>query len=238
MRTTTLVLVSLLSGASALFAAPISLLNYSFESPTAPDPHDSFPVSVVIDNWQRNDVAPNYQLGAFQNPAVGDPLGHINNLDGNQGGFIVATPGIALWQTAAGTGSTVSLGQQYKFTLALSASSQATADGEGVRIRIYYLDAASQKVYLADRQVLSNESRALNPGAITQLIDYSVTTAVIAAGNAAIGKAIGVELVGDSTAQGGYWDFDNARLDTVPEPSATALLLLAAGSCLGLRRRK
>lgn len=237
-KISTLLLAALLGGPGAISAAPIPLLNSSFETPTAPDPHDPFPVSVVIDNWQRNDTPPNFQLGTFQNPPPGDPLGHINNLDQNQGGFIVATPGIALWQTASGTGSTISLGEQYKFTLALAADSSATLDNEGVRIKIYYLDASSAKVYIADRQILSNETRALNPGKITQLIDYSVTTTVVGAGSGAIGRQIGVELVGDSTAQGGYWDFDNARLETVPEPMTAMLMLLAGGSCLGLRRRR
>jgi hypothetical protein len=86
-----------LASLGKLQAQAIPVPNGSFESPTPPP---GFPVTTLIDVWQKSAQPPGVPLpggitwdqlsGAFPNTPVGSP-DHIDNLDGNQAAYKVVS---------------------------------------------------------------------------------------------------------------------------------------------------
>jgi hypothetical protein len=93
----------LAAGVPRLQAQPITVPNFSFESPSAPN---SYPfVNTSVDSWQKNPEPAFYApaFGSYGIPWVGtagvflDVNPYLNH-DGSQVGYLLAVPQVALFQ--------------------------------------------------------------------------------------------------------------------------------------------
>ena len=219
---------------SPAFSGSIPIPNYSFESPTVADVSPY--ASANIDVWQKS-PPPAYwtQLGYTSDQwynSAGEfynvPSPYIDNADGNQVGFMFSNPGLELSQQLS---NTFQVGSPYQLTVGIEGGGYGMSPGYPMQIGLYYLNGGNQ-VMVGTTTVLNT-----NTGPITHLTDYSVTIPAVAASDPWAGQSFGIALIQTGgTGTGGYWDIDNVRLATVPEPSSMALL--AAGlSMLVLGRR-
>jgi hypothetical protein len=200
---------------------PITIPNFSFESPT------TVFISTSIDDWT---IPISQTAGNFVNTAVGQP-NHINNLDGNQAAFILSAPTINFYQNLT---ATYTVGQQYTFSFGTISEAPV---GDTLNLIAYYLNAGTMVPVATDTVT----SQATND--ITTLLYSSVTTPVVKSTDAWAGQPIGIEVaigVG-GTAQGGQdgdWDVDNiTAVSAVPEPATAGLMALGLGVLLHRRRR-
>lgn len=187
----------------------------------------------------------------------------IQGVDGDgigfdQLGFILADPladgvlndFVSIHQESAGV---FEAQKDYSFTLAVGLSSVFPAgDDAPLRIAIGYLDdtpgleGSEMFQELAGLDIIASQ---LGPGAGTSgpspLSDFTVELDDLDIAPELLGKGIAVEIrvdvpsdipVQDRFNIGGSFNYDNARLAVVPEP--TSLALLAVGGLLGLRRRR
>ena len=159
------------------------------------------------------------------------PFQPIDNVDGRQAAFMFAPPGYELFQQLA---ALYEIGQSYHLTVGIVGGGYGMPAGTPMEIRLYYLDAGSNRV-TAGATVVTNTNTT---GNLTHLTDYTLDLPAVTAGDAWAGKAIGIQLISTadfSNAQG-YWDIDNVRLTSAPEPASMALTLVGAGA-LWVRRR-
>jgi hypothetical protein len=229
-------------------AQSLSVPNFSFENPTVPN---SFPyASTIIDSWQKN-PQPGYfdpvafglnwdqTSGVFLDNFAGNPT-PLSNRVGNQGAFILDFPGAGFHQdynSSVGHDLNISytVGQSYQLTAGFLGKG-ALATGDMLMMSLYYGDYANGNV-VASTYVVYDPVTFSDP---TRLIDFSVNVPAVQAGDAWANQTLGIALVDISGPEAGqaYWDLDNVRLSTVPEPACGALLLLAGMSWLGCRGRR
>lgn len=220
-------------------AASIPVPNGSFESPTPTPP---FPVTTDVDFWQ-DEPQPvwfdpdgfgftwDQTTGAFPNPPEGNP-GRITNMDGAQGGYILALPGTGMSQELE---ATYEVGLSYTLTVGMaSSSSQPLSDGNTFELSLYYLDALDALVTVASTPVTYNTAEFPT---LTEFVDFSVNLGEVQGGDAWAGENIGIRLLSTSSGTGGAWDIDNVRLQAIPEPGTWALLALGLGAGLAYQRR-
>ena len=222
--------VILIAAAATATAQNILVPNASFESPTPPP---GFPATPQIDNWQKSAVPPGFdpaffggltwdQLsGIFPNTPSGQP-NHINNVLGDQAAYVFSVPGVGLFQDLT---ANVEAGKGYQLTLGIVGAG-GILPGSSFTVSLYYRDAGNAPVTLGLTTI--QYSAAAFPSG-SDLVDFSVTVPGISAGNAAVGRPLGVDLTTTTTTGGGYWDFDNVRLTAIPaapEPGPLALTAL------------
>jgi hypothetical protein len=210
--------------AGTLHAAAISVPNASFESP------DIVFASSLIDSWQKfpgSDQA----TGLFDNTPTGS-VDHIDNVDGAQVGFVFAAPGVGLFQDLSGT---FEVGMSYDLTLGIIGGGGGAPEGAGFEISLFFRDGLNAIVPIGSTPIVYNPA---NFPTTTHLIDYAVQLSPVQASDAWAGQNIGVRLLSTSGTGVGYWDVDNLRLTTVPEPATPALLVLGAGGLLMAYRRR
>jgi hypothetical protein len=239
----------LAAGTSALHAQPIAVSNYSFESQVV-NPV-IFPIDTRVDSWQRTPqpgwFVPSPQLtwdqtvgmfnGTLQNP--------YSNLVGNQAAYMLPIPSAGIFQdnlsvdwngTVGGLNATYQPGLAYQFTLGVFGKSMIEGYSS-MQLSLYYRDGANM-VTVGTPTTITFSTSTFNPGGPFTLVDSSVTTPIVQAGDAWAGKNIGIKiesLLGDGN---GYWDMDNARLTAVvPEPTALGLVALGLGGFLFARVR-
>ena len=238
--------VALAGCAMSLQAQSIPVSNYSFESQVT-----QF-IDSRIDNWQHTPVPvwfqPQGQLtswdqtvsmfnGTLQNP--------YSNLAGNQAIYMLSLPSAGIFQDNAsvdwngvvgGLNATYQPGFAYQFTLGVFGKSMVEGFSS-MQLSLYYRDGANM-VTVGTPTTITFSASTFNPGGPFTLIDYTVTTPIVQAGDAWAGKNIGIKiesLMGDGT---GYWDMDNARLvQAVPEPAALSLAAIGFGGLLFARIR-
>ena len=72
---------------------------------------------------------------------------------------------------------------------------------------------------------------------ITHLNDFSVTLPEVQAGDAWAGRNVGIQLITVFGTGVGYWDVDNVRLVSVPEPTTLGLLAVGGVGMMIIRSR-
>ena len=233
-----------LPGASAL-ADVITVQNNSFETPTVTGLGNPFvtswstpgPVSTEFPPGSGNFV--NTNCGNFINTPVG-AQDHIDNVDGNQAAFVSALSGNEFNQTL---GVNFEAGKSYTLTVGIghnygggNPAFQPDPTAK-MTLRIFYTDAQSVRHYLASTDVINSAATGLSA---THLLDFSATTALLAANNAAVGSPLSISMISASPVanSGGFFDLDNVRVSSaLPEPTSLSLVVIGTGALLARRRR-
>jgi hypothetical protein len=225
--------VSALTG--PLRAATVDVPNASFESPTTnyADP--------AIGSWQKT-TQPGWfdpgtfgytwdQLsGVFLNTAPGQS-DHIDNAAGTQAAFLFAVPQAGLTQDLV---APFGIGQSFELTVGLIGGGGSMPAGSIFQIGLYYRDAGNNIVTVVTKDISFDST--LFPST-THLVDFTLSLPTVQASDAWAGKPIGVELMSAAVTPGGYWDLDNVRLTSIPEPSTWGLAASGLGTMLLMRRR-
>ncbi len=221
---------------AGLNAQTIPVPNGSFESPGTPPGFPAFP---VVSLWQKTPQPPGFPLppgynwdqlaGVFPNTAFGQP-DHIDNVDGAQAAYMLAIPGVSLFQEI---GSPFQVGKSYNLKLGILGGGGITP-GSTFEMSLYYRDGANNLVSVAATPITYSAAAFPNT---THLIDYEVTVPPVQAADAWAGQKIGVQLTSTFGTGAGYWDVDNVRLQAVPEPGSVAVLALGVGGLLVARWR-
>lgn len=222
---------------STLQAASIAIPNGSFESPSLPVGG----INTTINSWQKAAQPAYFNPATFgftwdQTAGIFYDTNPYANHDGAQCAYMLSFPQVALFQDAtSGLNATYGVGQSYTFTLGLFGKS-LTANNS-LQLSLYYRDAGNNPVTIGSPTTITYNPATFPTTPPLNLVDYSVTVPTVQAGDAWAGKNIGIMIqVTASDFNGGYWDMDNARLTTVPEPAV--LSLLALGACGLLFRRR
>ena len=247
------IVAAILSSASlGAKAQPIPVANHSFESQVV---NPMFFVENRIDRWQKTPqpgwFTPSGQLqswnqtaGMFIGTAPFSPNPY-SNLLGNQSAYVLSLPGAGIFQdnlstdwngTVGGLNATFQTGYAYQLTLGLFGKSMVE-NYSSLSLSLYYRDGENQ-IAVGLPTTVTFDSSTFNPAGPFALVDFTVTTPIVQAGDAWAGQNIGISIVSTAGTGAGYWDMDNVRLAAVvPEPSALALAALGAGGLLLGRTR-
>jgi hypothetical protein len=241
-------LVSLLTADNNLRAQPISVSNPSFESQVV-NPI-IFPVDFRVDSWQKApqpvyftnspqltwDQTVGLFNGTLQNP--------YSNLAGNQAAYMLSLPGAGIFQdnlstdwsgAVNGLNATFQVGSAYQFTLGVFGK-EMLENYSNLQLSLFYRDGANL-VTVGTPTTVTFNTTTFNPAGPLALIDFSVTTPVVQAGDAWAGQNIGIRIDSLLGTGQGYWDLDNVRLTVVPEPTSLSLLVIGFGGVLLARAR-
>lgn len=208
--------------------------NSSFETPA------TFYVSTVVGSWQKV-AKPAYfdenALGYFWTQTAGlflnTPSGasdRIDNVDGRQVSYLLAYNQVTLFQDLSSPAQTYQPGQSYTLTLGLFGKNMPA--GNILSLRLYYRDAANNRVTVASNSVVYSVSAFPST---THLVDYSVSIPAVRSSDPWSGKIIGVEIQSVQGTGVGYWDVDNVRLVAdfaVDTPLLPIWALVATGLCV------
>jgi hypothetical protein len=219
--------------ANTAFSQVITVLNHGFtEAATVPNTvTGANPFDWVVVEYDPNGVglmSQNHSVAAGDAiPAlVGTQFLRFTNRNGNLSDFTRITQEIfdgTTLQTQAGLDYTITVGM-FDFGLI---NGDGTANGGGpVRFGLY-TDAAMTGV-LAETTIMASELSG------TQWTDFSVTYSSSVVGQSLF---IGFENL-DSTGSNRSIGIDNVRLEAIPEPATTALLLGLGALALILTRRR
>ena len=211
-------IVILAAVANKLQAAPIYILNASFESPetTFADPN--------IDYWQMPptpwwyDESGGYlwtQLtGVFLNLAPSDP-DYIDNCDANQAAWLFAVPEVELFQELT---AIFEVGQSYRLTVGIFGGGGGMKDDVPIEIRLYYLDDEDKKVTVGAKTY----TYYLDTGYVKHFNDVQLDIPQVRDTDPWADKNIGVQLISTlifpedldpvTGRAGGFWDLDNVRM--------------------------
>jgi hypothetical protein len=221
---------------STIHAASVAVPNSSFESPS------TLPVGVstTIDSWQKIPKPAYFDEAAFgfqwvQTAGIFYDTNPYANRDGIQCAYMLSFPQVTLYQdSTSGFNATYGIGQSY--TLTLGVFGKSLNPNNSLQLSLYYRDAGNNVVTIGSPTTITYDPATFPTTAPLNLVDYSVTVPAVQAGDAWAGKNIGIMIqVTSSDFTGGYWDMDNVRLTTVPEPAVASLLAL--GICGFIARR-
>ena len=240
--------VALLATTVSLHAQVITVPNSSFESQSGSG--QPFGVNINIDSWQKA-ARPDYfpaggysgffwvqTAGVFVDP---NPYG---NRDGTQAGYLLSFPQVALFQdynTVAWNDASPSHnfnaifepGKSYSLTVGLFGKNMT--EGSTLSLSLYYRDGLANMVTVGSTTVTYTAAGFPNTPPLS-LFDYVVNVPTVQAGDAWAGQNIGIKIESTFGYGDGNWDFDNFRLQAVPEPTSLSLLALGLGGWL-LRTR-
>lgn len=223
---------------SSLQAASIAVPNYSFESPS------TLPVGVStsISAWQKAPQPGYFNPGTFgftwdQTAGIFYDSNPYANHDGTQCAYMLSFPAVSLSQdysTSPGFNASYGVGQSYTLTLGLFGKSLDA--NNSLQLSFYYRDAGNNMVTVGSPTTITYNPATFPLTTPLNLVDFSVTVPTVQASDAWAGKNIGIMIqVSASDFNGGYWDMDNVRLTTVPEPGVAGLIGL--GFCGLIARR-
>jgi hypothetical protein len=211
--------------------------NFSFESPS------TLPVGVstAIDSWQKISKPAYFDEAAFgfqwvQTAGIFYDNNPYANHDGIQCAYMLSFPQVTLYQdTTSGFNANYALGQSYTFTLGVFGKS--LNPNNSLQLSLYYRDAGNNVVTIGTPTTITYNPATFPLTSPLNLVDYSVSIPAVQAGDAWAGKNIGIMIqVSSSDFTGGYWDMDNIRLTTVPEPAIASLLALGIVGFMVRRR--
>ncbi|OQA00544.1 MAG: hypothetical protein BWY71_00693 [Planctomycetes bacterium ADurb.Bin412] len=219
-----------------LWAGTINVPNGSFEAPYV-DMVSPYATSSISD-WQKAPV-PQWWLDAGYSTQqwtdsagvfVNVPFQPVDNVDGRQAAFMFSPPGCELFQDLA---ATFEIGQSYTLTVGIEGGGYGMKPGVPMEIRLYYRDDTGNRIPVGSTEVINTNAS----GVMSHLTDYQLDIPAVLADDAWAGKNIGVQLISTVSFEdsGGFWNIDNVRLISIPEP--ISLTLLALGT-LVLRRRQ
>lgn len=233
-------LLMLTSGPGRADTETIPVPNGSFESPST-----SF-VTLLFSSWQRLPKPEDYveaggflwnQLtGVFVNTPAG-AVDHITNLDGTQALWLFAVPRAGVFQELTGAGgaapATFQAGRSYRLSARVLGAGGNMLDDASLTLSLYYRDASSNAVPVASLVVTNRAS--LFPSR-NLVVPFEFRSPVLAAGHPAVGRTIGIRVESTVTPalQGGYWDVDDLRLESVGVP-APVLSVVHQGGRLEVR---
>ena len=240
-------LAGLLATGNSIQAQPIVVPNHSFETDNAPAVYPFVNTNVV--SWEKN-PEPGYfgpLTGGFP-PWAGtagvflDVNPYTNHI-GNQVGYILGFPGVALFQDYDSTpthdfNATYEIGKSYNMTIGVFGKN-SLAPGSSLVLSLYYRDGSNSKVTVGSTTVVYSPAAFSMAGPLG-LVDYQVNVPTVQAGDAWAGQHIGIQLesvLPFELITGGNWDFDNVRLTAVPEPGSLSLFALGAGGLMLARTR-
>jgi hypothetical protein len=226
-----------------LQATPLSVPNFSFESQTAPNVYPY--VNGNVDSWAKA-PEPAYWLpltgGFFPWDGTAGLFLDVNpyaNHLGSQAGYILGFPQATLfqdynsvdWHGGAPThdfDQVFEIGKAYTLTIGVFGKNTLTP-GSTLKLSLYYVDNLNQHVDVGSTTI-TYSAAAFPEGPPWNLIDFNVNVGYVQASDAWAGQHIGIQLESTTPlplASFGNWDFDNVRLEVVPEPGTFGLL--AAG---------
>ncbi len=235
---------ALLATSLSLPGQVLNVPNASFESQSGLG--QPFGVSINIDSWQKAD-RPAYfpaagfngffwvqTAGMFHVPAYGNQLG-------NQASYLLSFPQAGIfqdyntldWNDAAPTqdfNSIFEAGKSYKLTLGLYGKSMIE-NFSSLELSLYYRDGGNALTTVGSTTVTFSSTLFATSGPFS-LIDYEVNVPTVLATDAWAGQNIGIRIASIQGDGNGYWDFDNLRLEAIPEPSSVTLLGLGLGGWL------
>lgn len=207
----------LLSGYAS--ATPISVVNYSFETPVLADDADS----QTVTGWNTVTV-----WRCIVNPTGTEMTG----ADGN--GTPLGGDGANIVYLHQGAGSTVAgrifagtpaLTELGTYTLTVAVGSMSTALSYGYNIKVY--GTPGEGIY-------SSDGSDLTPG---QLVDRTVSWTITDPADVGYMVLVSLETHCNSGSVTGHTVFDNVRLDFTPVPEPSSMILLSIG-CIGCIMRK
>ncbi len=219
-----------------LWAGTINIPNGSFEAPYV-DMVSPFATSSISD-WQKAPV-PAWWTGAGYSEQqwtdsagvfVNVPFQPVDNVDGRQAAFMFSPSGYELFQDLA---ASFEVGQSYTLTVGIEGGGYGMKLGVPMEIRMYYRDDTGNRITVGSTEVINTNGS----GAMSHLTDYQLDIQAVLADDAWAGKNIGVQLISTVGFEdaGGFWNIDNVRLISIPEPISLSLLALGT---LVLRRRQ
>lgn len=211
----------------------IAVPNGSFESPATPF------VDIAIAGWEKTpkpvwfDEGQGFlwaQLtGVFVNPAVTNAE-HTPNMHRAQAIWLFAVPEVGLrmdryardlmGQPPTPEFDTVfEVGRAYELTVAVFGGGGAMTNGASMRIGLYYLDAATNRVPVAATSIVYT-----NEVFVRSFQDYKVRVPTVKPTDPWAGRPLGIELMSTTgfDKQGGFFDIDDVRLAVIQEPEAVA----------------
>ena len=164
-------------------AAAIAVPNFSFESQSAAGQPNN--VNINVDAWKKIAEPAYYTpaFGGFGIPWAGtagvfvDPVSPYVNLVGNQAGYILAAPQVALFQDYNSSpghdfNATFSAGNAYALTIGVFGKS-SIAPGSTLELSLYYRDGSDNKVKVGSTTI-TYSALAFPDSPPRSLIDFSV----------------------------------------------------------------
>lgn len=231
------VTAGLLASVGGASAQSLLVANGSFESPTPPQGYPAWP---LVDSWQKTPEPQGYDpnnfggltwdqmSGVFPNTAAGQP-DHIDNVDGNQAAYLFTLQGVGFRQQLT---DAFQIGRSYDLTLGILGGGGISA-GDTFTIGFFFMSGGSLTPITS---TVVTFSAADFPNA-THLIDHGINLPTVQTGDAWAGQNIGISLTSTAGNGAGYWDIDNVRLTSVPEPSIVGLLAAGAVGLVVWNRR-
>jgi len=218
--------------ALALFRAypaeTIQVPNGSFELPATTY------ASPFMDDWQKTAKPDWYDEGSgaflwtqltgeFKNLPPG-AVGYIDNCDGSQAAWMFVIPQVGIFQdydfpSNHAFNATYEVGKSYHLKVGIIGTGGNMTVGATFQLGLYYRDAASNMVFVATTSVTNLPTVFSNN---THFIDFRADTVGVRASDPWAGQHIGIGLfstITDTNMEGGYWDLDNVRLTSIPEPT-------------------
>ncbi len=204
--------------------------NQSFESPKI------LFVNLNLQSWQKTPKPDGYletadflwsQLsGVFKNTAAGSS-DHIVNIDGSQAVWIFAVPEAGIFQDATSVDSDdlqpshdfdvrFVAGKSYTLTVGAIGNGGAMRNGVTAQLSLYFRDAVGRQVFIASTTITN--SSELFPDR-NHLVDFSVEMPSVKPSDPWANQTMGIELRSTVTDElkGGYWVFDNFRLQATED---------------------
>lgn len=223
-----------------LQAASISVPNGSFELQSGVG--QPFGVNINIDSWQKAPKPAYFDEAAFgfawvQTAGVFVDSNPYVNHDGSQAAYLLSFPQVTLFQDLTSPDANFEVGTSYSLTLGIFG--KGMSDGATLALSLYYRDNLNNMVTVGTPTTVTYSAAGFPITSPLNLFDYAVNIPAVQAGDAWVGKDIGLKIESTFGTGAGNWDMDNARLiaTPVPEPASWSLLALGIGGWLLVRVR-